>query len=90
MIIGYFFEGFLPLQSAVESALTEYVSKMPKIYDNIQTLLWRFSYPKYVRDQFILVIQDYLPMILMLGYVLGTLNVTRNVVVEKEHRLKVS
>lgn len=71
-------------------AISEYVSGQVNATDSLATLLWRYSYPKYTLDNFVLVMQGQLPIVIMMGYVLAVLNVTRNVVVEKEKRLKVN
>ncbi len=67
----------------------ERLSGIDGLASRTQVLAWRFNYPKYVDDQFILVIQADLPLVLMLGFLFATLITTRNVVVEKEKRLKV-
>lgn len=54
---------------------------------NIQ--LKRHPYPPYNDDKFVLVIQQQFPLILILSFVLVALNVVKDVVHEKERKLKV-
>eukprot|EP00036_Acanthoecidae_sp_10tr_P009012 CAMPEP_0182928582 /NCGR_PEP_ID=MMETSP0105_2-20130417/15659_1 /TAXON_ID=81532 ORGANISM="Acanthoeca-like sp., Strain 10tr" /NCGR_SAMPLE_ID=MMETSP0105_2 /ASSEMBLY_ACC=CAM_ASM_000205 /LENGTH=1795 /DNA_ID=CAMNT_0025066587 /DNA_START=139 /DNA_END=5526 /DNA_ORIENTATION=- len=52
--------------------------------------LQRFPYPQYTQDGFLYAIQFGLPLLLMLSYMYSALTITRNVVHEKERRLKES
>ena len=70
-------------------AIIEKKSGIENLGDMIESLIWRFPYPPYTDDQYILVIEADLPLILMLGFMFATLITTRNVVLEKEKRLKV-
>ena len=70
-------------------AIIEHVSGKKNLAEEIETLLWRYPYPPYLMDDFITIIQGQLPVVLMMGYVLAVLTVTRNVVLEKEKKLKV-
>ena len=88
---GYVREGFTALQNAVDRALMMEVGgenateKLPKI--NLE--LRRHPYPKFNDDNFILVIQRQFPVVLMLSFVLVALNIVKDVVHEKERKLKV-
>ena len=81
----------MALQNAVDMALMREVAgknateKLPKI--NME--LRRHPYPKFNDDNFILVIQRQFPLILMLSFVLVALNIVKDVVHEKERKLKV-
>lgn len=57
--------------------------------DNVTINLRRHPYPAFNDDNFILVIQQQLPLILMLSFVLVALNIVKDVVHEKERKLKV-
>lgn len=88
---GYQREGFMALQNAVNRALMMEVGgenateKLPKINMDLR----RHPYPKFNDDNFILVIQLQFPLILMLSFVLVALNIVKDVVHEKERKLKV-
>lgn len=70
-------------------AIVEQVSGKDGLADNVATLMWRYPHPPYTKDNFVLVIQGQLPLVILLGFMLAVLTVTRNVVLEKEKRLKV-
>jgi ATP-binding cassette subfamily A (ABC1) protein 3 len=50
----------------------------------------KMPYPPYVMDGLISVIQQYMPMCLMLSFILSSFQTTKNIVYEKERRLKVT
>ncbi|XP_068671756.1 phospholipid-transporting ATPase ABCA3-like [Montipora foliosa] len=85
----YFEEGFLSLQHAVDSAI---IKQIGNITSNLTATVSvkRFPYPDYLHDNFVLVIQTSLPLLLMLSLVYTALNIVRDVVYEKEKKLKES
>ncbi|XP_048758710.2 phospholipid-transporting ATPase ABCA3-like isoform X2 [Ostrea edulis] len=93
---GYYKEGFLALQTNINKAIYETVigndtaglQRLMELDDNIQ--LRRHPYPPYNDDKFVLVIQQQFPLILILSFVLVALNVVKDVVHEKERKLKES
>lgn len=52
--------------------------------------LRRMPYPPYNDDPFVIVVQNQLPLLLMLSFVFIALNIVKDVVHEKEKRIKVS
>jgi len=52
--------------------------------------LQRFPYPSYTKDGFLFAIQFGLPLLLLLAYIYTTMTIVRNIVHEKERRLKES
>jgi len=83
-------EGFLALQHAVDSELIDFVAanvtlKVPEVTMRLQ----RFPYPPYVHDSFVLVIQNQLPFIVLLSFIFFAMQIVRDLVYEKERRLKV-
>ncbi|XP_071953037.1 phospholipid-transporting ATPase ABCA3-like [Antedon mediterranea] len=84
---GYWREGFLSLQNAVDIAILK-ESKVE--IKNITINMQRFPYPPYNDDLFILVIQSQLPILLLISYILNALDITRSIVQEKEKKLKES
>ena len=93
---GYWREGFLSLQHNIDIAIIKQLNltadddriKKPSL-DDIKLKLKRFPYPPYRNDYFVLVIQQQLPLILMLSFVYSALSIVKDVVHEKERKLKV-
>ncbi|XP_076054127.1 phospholipid-transporting ATPase ABCA3-like [Oratosquilla oratoria] len=85
---GYFEEGFLWLQHAVDLALTDFVSGRRVDWLNVE--LRRMPYPPYIGDPYLLVLQVWLPLLLILSYIYPAINIVKNIVHEKERRLKES
>ena len=87
----YFESGFLSIQHAVDSAIIGKLSRNNNLTGSLNTTVSvkRFPYPDYVHDRFILVIQNTLPLLLMLSLFLTALIIVRDVVYEKEKKLKV-
>lgn len=92
--LGYVREGFLAIQNAVNLAIIEKLGNGSlKGHDRLGMIdelkLRRHPYPPYNDDNFVLVIQQQFPLILMLSFVLIALNIVKDVVHEKERKLKV-
>ena len=87
----YFESGFLSIQHAVDSSIIGKLSRNNNLTGSLNTTVSvkRFPYPDYVHDNFILVIQQTLPLLLMLSLFFTALNIVRDVVFEKEKKLKV-
>lgn len=83
----YFEAGFLAIQHAVDIAIMKYKGKIDIL--NTTVSVKRFPYPDYTHDNFVLVIQTSLPLLLMLSLIITALNIVRDVVYEKEKKLKV-
>ena len=83
----YFEAGFLAIQHAVDVAIMKYKGKIDIL--NTTVSVKRFPYPDYTHDNFVLVIQTSLPLLLMLSLIFTALNIVRDVVYEKEKKLKV-
>lgn len=82
------------MQRLVGEAVTKYhynVSNTGNPADVIMDpKLRRFAYPPYVDDPMIQVIQGNLPLFLVLSYILSVIVNTKNLVYEKEKKLKVT
>ncbi len=63
-------------------------AKMAAVLTNAK--INRFPYPEYLQDGFLYAIQFGLPLLLMLSFLFTALNITREIVHEKERRLKES
>uniref|UniRef100_A0A7N8WM15 ATP-binding cassette, sub-family A (ABC1), member 3b n=1 Tax=Mastacembelus armatus TaxID=205130 RepID=A0A7N8WM15_9TELE len=89
---GYFREGFLAVQHAVDRAIMRSHNRTAAapLLRQIRVVLSRFPYPAFIYDVFILAIQNQLPLVLVLSFTYTSLNIVRAVVQEKERKLKVS
>ncbi|XP_071796832.1 phospholipid-transporting ATPase ABCA3-like [Asterias amurensis] len=84
---GYMREGFLPLQYALDRALLQFRNVST---DGFTVDMRRYPYPPYINDFFILVIQMQLPFLILISFVITAISITKNVVLEKERKLKES
>ena len=84
----YYIEGFLSIQYAVDMGVMAFKSRKAN-FTNFNLRMQRFPYPAYIRDVFVIVIQNTLPLLLMLSLVYTALVIVRSIVYEKEKRLKV-
>ncbi|XP_056465788.1 phospholipid-transporting ATPase ABCA3 [Gadus chalcogrammus] len=87
---GYFREGFLAVQHAVDRAIMRSYNRTSAAALLAQTrvVMSRFPYPAFIYDVFILAIQNQLPLLLVLSFTYTSLNIVRAVVQEKERKLK--
>ena len=81
-------EGFLQLQLALDQAI---MSEYPPSDDPVMlsVSLRRFPYPPYINDPFILVLQRQLTFIILLSFIVVAPSISKEIVLEKERRLKV-
>ncbi|GFS03123.1 ATP-binding cassette sub-family A member 3 [Elysia marginata] len=89
---GYRREGFLAIQDAVDNAVVqEFLSGASLAqFRSTQKRLQRHPYPPYKKDNYVLVLQQQFPIIIMLSFVVIVLGIVRDIVLEKERRLKES
>ncbi|KAK1877293.1 ATP-binding cassette sub-family A member 3 [Dissostichus eleginoides] len=89
---GYYREGFLAVQHAVDRAIMRSFNRTSasSLLRQTRVVLSRFPYPAFIYDVFILAIQNQLPLILVLSFTYTSLNIVRAVVQEKERKLKMS
>ena len=81
-------EGFLSLQRAIDTAIIQNIYPQynaSAVNINVQ----RFPYPPYNDDMFVLVLQQQYPVILLLSFVFCALHIVKDIVMEKEKRIKV-
>ena len=60
-----------------------------KSTNDVDIEMRRFPYPSYADDKFLVALQGWLPLIIMLSFIYPALNIVKSVVHEKERRLKV-
>ena len=90
MRVGYFEEGFLAIQRAVDvSIMSELGGTSAAPRHNIDVQLKSFPYPPYHKDGFIAVLQLQLPLMIMLSFIVTAPVICKDVVLEKEKKLKV-
>lgn len=80
--------GFLAVQRFLDVAIMEEMDSTKALSD-VQVLLQRFAYPPYADDDFIFIIQSQLPFFMILSFLATMPNITKDIVLEKERRLKV-
>lgn len=86
---GYYREGFLTVQHAVDQAIMRAYKADSSLLKQTRVVLSRFPYPAFIYDVFVLAIQNQLPLLLVLSFTYISLNIVRSVVQEKERKLKV-
>lgn len=89
---GYMQEGFLPLQFNIDHSIMHHLSQdltNQTAAPIVRTELRRSPYPPYNNDLFVLVLQNQFPFIIMVSFVFVALQIVKDVVHEKERKLKV-
>ena len=87
----YYDEGFLSLQHAINLAfIKEIDASSESEIDGMRIQMRRFPYPPYVDDNFILILQRQLPFLILLSFIVTAPNIVKDIIIEKENRLKVS
>ena len=89
--LGYFYEGFLAIQRAVDLQIMYELggTSTEQELNNTDVFLKRFPYPEYHDDVFIIVLQTQLPFLIMLSFIVTAPVICKDVVLEKEKKLKV-
>lgn len=86
---NYYKAGFLYLQHYLSRAIAITLSPRAETFiDTVRLNVQRFPYPPYVNDQFLFSLQFMFPLILMLSFIYPSVNLTKNIVLEKELRLQ--
>lgn len=90
---GYYYEGFLSIQRAVDLSIISELSGLPAAasgpINSVDIRLKSFPYPQYLDDDFIIVLQMQLPFIIMISFIITAPTFCKDVVLEKEKKLKV-
>jgi ATP-binding cassette subfamily A (ABC1) protein 3 len=88
---GYWQEGFLYLQQAIDQSIRKKIAEEGKQAVPIDDIeLVRMPYPKYIDDVFLVALQNFLPLILVFSFIYSVINITKSIAHEKEKRLKES
>lgn len=84
---GYYREGFLSIQKAIDMAFISQYDKS-NITSDLQLTLRRFPFPPYDDDKLVIVITALFPFIIMLSFVFTVIITAKSIVYEKETGLK--
>ncbi|XP_067006390.2 phospholipid-transporting ATPase ABCA3 isoform X2 [Anabrus simplex] len=84
---GYQFEGFLPLQEAISTALIETCPSTNSM-QTVNLLLHRFPYPPYLKDALLRALQVFISLMIMLSFVYTCISTVKVITAEKEKQLK--
>lgn len=82
---SYYLAGFLFTQYAVDRAIISQFGHEPAT-----VLMQKFPFPDYIKDAFIIIIQQFMPNFFVIAFIYTALVIVRSIVYEKEKRLKVS
>jgi len=90
---GYYYEGFLAVQRAVDlSIMTELTGgnlSVANNFKNVSLMLKSFPYPPYQENNFLTVLATQFPFIIMVSFIVIAPTICKDVVLEKEKKLKV-
>ena len=91
MNTGYYDEGFLYLQYALDRALLEKLVNASELepYQNIDVRLQRFPFPGFKEDKYDFVLTIWTQFTFVAVYAFPVMNLTRQIIQEKSSRLKV-
>ena len=85
---GYYTQGFLAVQWAVNHEIMKWKTENASLYDDVIVALKQFAYPPYFDDPYTSGLQAQFPFLLMICFSICSLDIIRNVAVEKEDKLK--
>ncbi|CAH8631228.1 unnamed protein product [Schistosoma intercalatum] len=81
-------EEFLVLQYAIDRSLININCKVNDSSQKLKVVLQRMPFPPYIKDEFIIIIQKQLALMLILGFIFPTLYCTRLILIEKQRGMK--
>lgn len=85
----YFNNGFLYVQHQLSRAVAQYLEpETETFFDKLQMFVQRYPYPPFKRSDFLFYLQMSFPMTFLLSFMSIALELTKDIVVEKELRLK--
>lgn len=85
---GYYEEGFLAVQHTIAMIVANELANNKSELDSIKVNLQRYPFPPYVKDFTMTAFLYLLPAIMAITYFVPFINITHNIVLEKERRLK--
>ncbi|KAF8771560.1 ATP-binding cassette sub-family A member 3 like protein [Argiope bruennichi] len=87
---GYMSKGFLSIQHALATSFMEIFANESDKKLDVDIEMCRYPYPPFLDDNFILSLQSFFPMIICFSFIYPAVNIVKNIVVEKEKKLKES
>ena len=88
---GYNREGFLLIQHEITLAAAKVLQGAPSnTKEQFSFELARFPFPPYVSDLFLFALSFLFPAVIVFSFIYSSVNLTKNLVIEKEKRLKES
>ncbi|KAI6653359.1 hypothetical protein LOD99_3579 [Oopsacas minuta] len=90
---GYIYQGYLPVQAALEQAILRYRYEQlnpDSSYPELNIQIQQYPYRKYIEYDFSMALAYGLPLLLMLSFIIPTMFIVRSLVYEKEKKLKES
>ena len=60
-----------------------------ELWDSYDVGIERFPYPPYIQDPFILILQRQFPFVVLMSFIVTVFHIVKNIVLEKERKLKV-
>lgn len=91
LILGYMSQGFLPVQHSIAMSTMYLLGNFwikPEIFTTTLEMN-RYPYPPFLDDKFIVALQLFFPMIICFSFIYPAVNIVKNLVIEKEKRIKV-
>lgn len=88
VFLDYYNDGFLTLQYYLDTSLISILNHSAKFQRN-KFQMSRFPYPPWRDDMFVLVLQQQFPFLLILSFIFTVLYIVKDVVHEKERKIKV-
>ena len=86
----YWSSGFLHFQRAIDTSIIQYHSPTADLTDeNLNITLQRHPYPEWLDDPFVIILQGQFPFYIMLTFLCTAPIIVKDVVLEKERKLKV-
>lgn len=90
VITGYVDTGFIYLQYMVNRHIIEDSFTNDPQFSTNEVYIQKMAYPAYIQDNMLKSIQTTLPLFFVLAFILYVIMLTKNLVYEKELKLKVS
>ena len=91
VFLGYFYQGFLAIQRAVDFQIMYELggTLAEQKLKNIDVRLKSFPYPPYTDHKIVEVLESVLPVVILLSFIVTAPVICKDVVLEKEKKLKV-
>ena len=90
VITGYVDTGFIYLQYMVNRHIIEDNYTNDPQFSNNEVYIQKMAYPAYIQDNMLKSLQTTLPLFFVLAFILYVIMLAKNLVYEKELKLKVS